>query len=72
MHIRSIVRSAACKLGFLFRVKRFTPLQRFILYKAQVRPLMEYCCHVWGGASSSHLSLLDALQAKAIRLIDCP
>ena len=72
-HIRSIARSAACKLGFLNRSKRFfTPDQRLTLYKAQVRPLMEYCCHVWGGAPQSHLSILDRLQKKAIRIIDDP
>ena len=27
-----------------------------------LRPLMEYCCHIWAGASASHLSLLDRVQ----------
>jgi hypothetical protein len=72
-HIANISRAAACKLGFLFRARRyFTPLQLLTLYKSQVRPLLDYCSHVWGGAPSSHLFTLDRLQAKALRLVDDP
>ena len=28
---------------------------------------MEYCCHVWGGAPSSYLALLDKLQKQMCR-----
>ena len=31
---------------------------------------MEYCSHIWGGSGSS--SLLDRVESKAIRLINCP
>jgi hypothetical protein len=72
-HIVSISKRAARKLGFLFRAKKFfTPSQLLILYKSQVRPLMEYCCHIWGGAPASALAILDRLQSKAIRLIGDP
>ncbi len=60
-------------LGFLWRARKyFTPHQLFILYKAQVRPIMEYCSHVWGGAPVSVLGILDRLQTKAVRLIGDP
>ena len=42
------------------------------MYKSQIRPSLEYCFHVWGGASKSTLCLLDKVQSKAIRLINNP
>ena len=30
---------------------------------------MEYCCHVWAGASSSYLELMDELQKRICRTI---
>ena len=42
------------------------------IYKSQIRPFLEYCSHVWGGASKSTLCLLDKVQPKAIRLINNP
>ena len=32
------------------------------LYKSTIHPCMEYCCHVWAGAPSCYLELLDKLQ----------
>ena len=32
------------------------------LYKSTICPCMEYCCHVWPGAPSRYLELLDKLQ----------
>ena len=32
------------------------------LYKSTIRPCMEHCCHVWAGAPSCNLELLDKLQ----------
>ena len=72
-HINSIAISAARKLGFLFRAKSyFTSARRLTLYKSQVRPVMEYCSHVFAGASDNSLKILDGLQRKVIRLIDDP
>ena len=31
---------------------------------------MEYCCHVWAGASSYYLELLDKLQKRICRTVD--
>jgi len=72
-HINSIATSAAHKLGFLFRSKSyFTPSQRLTLYKSQIRPVLEYCSHVFAGAPDNSLKILDGIQRKAIRLIDDP
>lgn len=72
-HVKLIATRAAKKVGFLFRARKFfTPYQLLLLYKAQIRPCLEYCCHVWGGAPSSVLNLLDCIQNKVIRLISDP
>ena len=31
---------------------------------------MEYCCHVWAGAPSCYLELLDRLQKRICRTVD--
>ena len=33
-------------------------------------PCMEYCCHVWAGAPSCYLDLLDKLQKRICRIVD--
>ena len=70
-HISSVAKSAARKIGFLFRFKRFfTPLHLLTLYKVQIRPCLEYGSHLWRGASKYSLASLDTIQKRAIRLID--
>lgn len=72
-HIHQVARNASRRLGILFRSRHyFSSLQLLILFKAQVRPVMEYCCHLWAGSSACDLSILDRLQNKAIRLINDP
>ena len=62
-HITSIATSAAKKLGFLFRTARyFSSLNLYTLYIFQIRPCLEYCCHVWGAAPPSILGILDFIQ----------
>ena len=62
-HIKALAKAASRRLGVLYRAKKlFSSSQRFILYKAQVRPVMEYCSHIWGGAAVSVLEILDRIQ----------
>nr|CAH7715024.1 unnamed protein product [Callosobruchus chinensis] len=59
------------KLGYLFRARKyFSPSNLLTLYKAQIRPSLEYCSHIWGAAAPTTLSIFDAVQRRAIRLID--
>ena len=44
-------------------MKFFSPEVALYLYKSTMRPCMEYC-HVWAGASSCYLELLDKLQKR--------
>ena len=62
--------AAACKLGLLFRSRRyFTPSQLITLYKAQIRPCGS---HLWRGASTHSLATLNAIQKRGIKLIGDP
>ena len=38
------------------------------LYKAEIRPCLEYGFHLWRGASKHSLTTLDAIQKRAIKL----
>nr|CAH7719183.1 unnamed protein product [Callosobruchus chinensis] len=49
--------------------KYFSPYNLLTPYKAQIRLGLEYCSHIWGGADPTTLSILDAVQRRAIRLI---
>ena len=72
-HINSIAKYATQKLGFLSRARAyFSPSQLLTIYNSQIRPFLEYCSHVWGGAPKSSLHLLDRVQSKAICLINNP
>ena len=70
-HIHSFAKHASQKLGFLARARGFFSSSHLLsIYKSQIRPSLEYCSRVWGGAPKSTLCLLDKVQSKAIRLIN--
>ena len=50
-------------------MKFFSPEVYLYLYKSNIRPCMEYCCHVWTGAPSCYLELLDKLQKGICRIV---
>ena len=49
--------------------KFLSPEVALYLYKSTIRPCMEYCCHVWAGAPSCYLDLLDKLQKRICRIV---
>ena len=62
-YIFSIVESAAKKIGALIRSVKFFLLRLLsISINLPHEPCMKYCCHVWTGAPSCFLGLLDKLQ----------
>nr|CAH7759376.1 unnamed protein product [Callosobruchus chinensis] len=63
-HVSSRATAAGKKLGYLF-----SPFNLLTLYKAQIRPSLEYCSHICGAATPTTLSVLDAVQRRAIQLI---
>ena len=70
-YLQSIAKAASRKVGSLYRSLRFlTPETILYLYKSTIRPGMEYCSHIWGGApKSGGLDLLDRVQKRIVNLI---
>ena len=69
-YIISIAKTASKKIGALIRSMKFlSPEVALYLYKSTIRPCMEYCCHVWAGAPSCYLDLLDKLQKRICRIV---
>ena len=69
-YIVSIAKTASKKTGGLIRSMKFlSPEVALYLYKSTIRPCMEYCCHVWAGAPSCYLELLDKLQKRICRAV---
>ena len=68
-YIISIAKTVSKKIGALIRsVKFLSPEVGLYLYKSTIPPCMEYCCHVWAGAHSCYLELLDKLQKRICRI----
>ena len=56
----SIAKTASKKIGDLTCSMKFlSPEVVLDLYKSIIWPCMENCCHVWAGAPSGYLELLD-------------
>ena len=69
-YIVSIAKSTSKKIGALIHSMKFlSPEVALYLYKSTIRPCMEYCCHVWAGAPSCYLELLDKLQKQICRTV---
>ena len=69
-YIKCVARDAARMVGSFYRSKKFlTPSALLYLYKSQIRPRMEYCCHLWDGSSQHSLSSLDRIQNRMHGLV---
>ena len=69
-YIISIAKTACKKIGALIlSIKFLSPEIAMYLYKPTIRPCIEYCCHVWAGAPSCYLELLDKLQKRICRTV---
>ena len=69
-YIISIAKTVCKKIGTLIRSMTFLPTEvAMYLYKFTMRPCMKYCCHVWAGAPSCYLQLLDNLQNGYLGLL---
>ena len=68
--LKIIAKTAFKKIGALIRSMKFlSPEVALYLYKPTIRPCMECCCHVWAGAPSCYLELLDKLQKRICRTV---
>ena len=69
-YIISFAKTTSMKIGALVRSMKFlSPEVALYLYKSTISPCMEYCCHVWAGAPSCYLELLDKLQKRICRTV---
>ena len=69
-YIISIVKTASKKVGALIRSMKFlSPEVALYLYKSTIWSCKKYCCHVWAGAPSCYLELVDKLQKRVCRTI---
>ena len=69
-YIISIAKTASKKIWALIgSVKFLSPEFALYFYKSTIHPCMEYCCHVWAGAPSCYLELLDKLQKRICRTV---
>ena len=69
-YIVSITKTASKKTGALIRSMKFiSPEVALYLYNSTIGSCMEYCCHVWAGAPSCYLELLDKLQKQICRTV---
>ena len=69
-YITSIAKTTSKKIEALICSMKFlSPEVALCLYKSTIHPCMEYCCHVWAGAPSCYLELLDKLQKRICRTV---
>ena len=69
-YIIFIAKTASKKIGALIdTVKFLSPEVALHLYKSTMRSCMEYGCHIWAGAPSCYLELLDKLQKRICRTV---
>ena len=69
-YIFSIAKTASKKNGTLIRSMKFlSPEVALYLYNSTIQPCMENCGHVWAGAPSCYLELLDKLQQRICRTV---
>ena len=69
-YIISIAETVSNKIGALIRsIKFLSPEVALYVCKSTICPFMEYCCHVWAGAPSFYLELLDKLQKQICRAV---
>ena len=53
-----------------YEIKFLSPEVAIYLYKSNVHPCMEYCCHIWAGTPTSCcLELLDKLQKQICKTV---
>ncbi|KAG0710249.1 hypothetical protein GWK47_002561 [Chionoecetes opilio] len=70
-HIKHIAKKASHRVSALRRVASFLDRGgKFLLYKAQIRPYLEYAALSWMSSAASHTRKLDSIQRRALRLVD--
>ena len=73
-HLKKVALAASRRVTLMRRMKHLLDADGLTtLYKAQVRPVMEYAPLTWMASARCHLNLLEKIQRRAERLIrDAP
>ena len=67
-YIISVAKIVSKKIGAIICPMKFlSPQVALFLYKSTIHLCMEYCCHIWAGALSCYLELLEKLQKRICR-----
>ncbi|KAG0711866.1 hypothetical protein GWK47_019692 [Chionoecetes opilio] len=70
-HIKYIAKKASHRVSALRRVASFLDRGgKLLLYKAQIRPYLEYAALSWMSCAASHTRRVDSIQRRALRLVD--
>ncbi|KAG0693095.1 hypothetical protein GWK47_027654 [Chionoecetes opilio] len=70
-HIKYIAKKASHRVSALRMVARFLDRGgKLLLYKAQIRPYLEYAALSWMSCAASHTRRRDSIQRRALRLVD--
>ncbi|XP_045105124.1 uncharacterized protein LOC123500473 [Portunus trituberculatus] len=68
-HVGAVTRQASLRVSALRRVAgTLDPHGIITLYKAQIRPCLEYGCLSWMSSAATHMQRLDKVQRRALRL----
>ena len=69
-HIDFLISKLNSRICLLKRAKGYLTIQcRKLLYNAIIKPILEYCCTVWGNCSKENLIRLLRIQKRCARLI---
>ena len=72
--IAQVKKAAAYRLSLLRKIRKSLPFEtRILYYNYYVKPIIEYCCSVWGNCTRDNILQVVKIQKKAARLIlDAP
>lgn len=68
-YIRSTAKDARKMVRFLVPLQKVHDSFCYTLYKSQIRLKIEYCCHIWVGASQFSLSSLGGAHKRLRGLV---
>ena len=70
-HVTAVARQASLRVSALRRVAgSLNPRGILTLYRAQIRPYLEYGALSWMSSAATHMQRLDAVERRALRLAE--
>ena len=70
-HMDQTIKKGNCMLGFLRRnLKVSNESTKTAAYSSLIRPILEYCCTVWGPHTQEYTNKLEIFQRRAARYVN--